>query len=675
MSRRIALIYGPETPDGQAVVTSDYVVGTNDAVIAADASTDNPLIVTLPLAATRTLKSQVTVVKIDNSANPVSVIVQGADTISGVTSINLLNQWDALVVEAAGTGRWLKIESGGGGGGVSDHGALTGLADDDHKQYQLVDINLVTADSDFAAAGINPGTVLYAGSGGDLLTLPTPDVDYSGRSYIIGVSNTATSSVDVDVEDASLINGSLATYTILPGSSVQFTCLDGAGLWITQLSSGTQFDLPKYSTATTNDVLQFGSSGLPEWTDTVDLVNVTSNQVQFDTAATTTDAVGRLRWNTTDQTLNLGLNANVTIRLGQILVQEVTNQHGSTLSPGEAVYVFGSSGNRLTVKKAQANSETTAAKTFGVVLESTANNQAGFVATYGLMRNINTLALTEGAAVWLSAGTAGGLTTTRPDAPDHGVLIGFCVRSHATVGELFVAVTNGHELNELHDVAISSPNPNQLLAYNNSNATWRNYSLAWDDVPKLGDNSYYSGSFQSFGPTEIPSPGTYGSTTGLTSGNLVAHKIVLFDDVTLNGAKMAVRTLGAAGAKLQAGIYASSGGRPNGAPLVTTGEIDLTTGTPTAYKNPTFSNVTLSPGTYFVVYWLNDTTTRLVLLDPTSASSQLWPLGITSDTVSPSYSFVYASTYSSTMPTLTASNFALSSVAAGSPLWIKWKIA
>ena len=471
MSRRIALIYGPETPDGQAVVTSDYVVGTNDAVIAADASTDNPLIVTLPLAATRTLKSDVTVVKIDSSANPVSVIVQGADTISGVTSVNLSNQWDSLVVEAAGTGRWLRIQSGGGGG-ATDHGALTGLGDDDHKQYQLVDINLVTADSDFAAAGINPGTVLYAGSGSDLLTLPTPDADYSGRSYTIGVSNTATSSVDVDVEDASLINGSLATYTILPGSSVQFTCLDGAGLWITQLVSGTQFDLPNYSTATTNDVLQFGASGLPEWTDTVDLVNVTSNQVQFDTAATTTDAVGRLRWNATDQTLNLGLDANVTIRLGQILVQEVTNQHGSTLSPGEAVYVFGSAGNRLTVKKAQANSETTAAKTFGVVLESMANNGHGFVATYGLMRNINTSALTEGASVWLSAGTAGGLTTTRPDAPDHGVLIGFCVRSHAVNGELFVAVTNGQELNELHDVNTTSAVNNDSLVYQSSNSTW-----------------------------------------------------------------------------------------------------------------------------------------------------------------------------------------------------------
>jgi hypothetical protein len=195
-------------------------------------------------------------------------------------------------------------------------------------------------------------------------------------------------------------------------------------------------------------------------------------------------------------------------------------------------------------------------------------------------------------------------------------------------------------------------------------------------IPKLGANGYYSSGFYHFTPTEGISPGTYGNATALTSGNLVAHKIVLLDDVTLSGAKFVVRTLGAAGAKLQAGIYASSGGRPNGAPLVTTGEVDLTTGTIPVYKNPTFSNVTLSAGTYFVVYWLNDTTTRIALVDPTNAGSQLWPIGSNTDTLSPSYSFTYASTYSSTMPTLTASNFTLvNSGIQNSPLWIKWKVA
>jgi hypothetical protein len=43
------------------------------------------------------------------------------------------NDGDALVYDSASQS-WLPT-AGGGGGGVTDHGALTGLADDDHPQY------------------------------------------------------------------------------------------------------------------------------------------------------------------------------------------------------------------------------------------------------------------------------------------------------------------------------------------------------------------------------------------------------------------------------------------------------------------------------------------------------------------------------------------------------------
>lgn len=407
MSRRIALIYGPETPDGQAVVFSDYVVGVNDAVIAADATSDNPLIVTLPLAATRTLKSEVTVVKIDSSANPVSVIVQGSDTISGVTSINLLNQWDSLVVEAAGTDRWLRIQSGGGGG-VSDHGALTGLADDDHKQYQLVDINLVTGTSDFVTDGIAPGTVLYAGSGGDTLTLPTPDADYSGRSYIVGVSDSATSSIDVDVEDASLINGTLATYTILPGSSVQFTCLDGAGVWITQLVSGTQFDLPVWAGQgiAEGEVIRMGVSS-PEWTNSVPGV--------YDFLSGT------------------GWTDNVPV------VIPCKNTSAVTISKGQAVYVTGTVGATPVVEIALADCDDPAKMPAIGLAESTmAHNATGYVTVVGVLSGLNTAGYSINSPLYVST-TAGQLTATRPTGVSELVQnIGRVGRVNSSNGEVIV---------------------------------------------------------------------------------------------------------------------------------------------------------------------------------------------------------------------------------------------
>lgn len=56
--------------------------------------------------------------------------------------------------------------SGGGGGGVTDHGALTGLADDDHPQYHndtRGDVRYYTkAQVDAAIAGAGGGDEVLA---------------------------------------------------------------------------------------------------------------------------------------------------------------------------------------------------------------------------------------------------------------------------------------------------------------------------------------------------------------------------------------------------------------------------------------------------------------------------------------------------------------------------------
>lgn len=51
--------------------------------------------------------------------------------------------------------------SGGGGGGVTDHGALTGLSDDDHPQYPLA-ASAETISGDWTFTGIVKLTKEYA---------------------------------------------------------------------------------------------------------------------------------------------------------------------------------------------------------------------------------------------------------------------------------------------------------------------------------------------------------------------------------------------------------------------------------------------------------------------------------------------------------------------------------
>jgi hypothetical protein len=103
-----------------------------------------------------------------------------------------------------------------------------------------------------------------------------------------------------------------------------------------------------------------------------------------------------------------------------------------------------------------------------------------------MVENINTSALTEGGSVYLSPTTAGELTSTKPSAPNHMVLIGFCVRSHAVNGSIFVKVENGFELDELHDVAIGTKADNNILAWDSASSTWKNQTAANAGVSEIG---------------------------------------------------------------------------------------------------------------------------------------------------------------------------------------------
>lgn len=189
--------------------------------------------------------------------------------------------------------------------------------------------------------------------------------------------------------------------------------------------------------------------------------------------------IGAMRWNNDDGTLDLGLKGgNVTLQVGQELVQPVKHATNGGLDNGKVVYIVGSSGDNKTVLYARANSEATSANTFGLMTETVTGGNKGFCTTFGLVRNINTSNLTEGGAVWLSKDTAGAMTAVRPEAPNNGVFIGFCVRKHASTGVVFVNVQNGYELDELHNVYVPSPTNGQVLTYVSGNSRWEAATVA-----------------------------------------------------------------------------------------------------------------------------------------------------------------------------------------------------
>ena len=201
----------------------------------------------------------------------------------------------------------------------------------------------------------------------------------------------------------------------------------------------------------------------------------TPDFVQFDLSHAETSGVGKVMWNNTEGTLEYQLiGGNVTHRIGQDLVARVRNATGATLAKGSVVYVSGANGDRKQVSLASASNETQSTKTIGVLAEAIADGAEGFCMITGVVKGLNTSAFTVGTSLWLSATTPGAFTSTRPLAPDHGVFIGWVTRVHANVGEIWVKIQNGYELDELHDVRITSVANKDVLTYNTTAGYWEN---------------------------------------------------------------------------------------------------------------------------------------------------------------------------------------------------------
>lgn len=162
----------------------------------------------------------------------------------------------------------------------------------------------------------------------------------------------------------------------------------------------------------------------------------------------------------------------------ETLQAEVRNNTGATLAPFTVVYINGALGNKATVAKAQANAESTSAGTFAITESSIADNANGNVISAGVLANVDTSSFTDGDKLYLSPTVAGGVTTTKPSAPNHLVYVGVVTRSHPTLGTVSVRIQNGYELGEIHDVALASVTNNDLLVYETSTTLWKNKSFS-----------------------------------------------------------------------------------------------------------------------------------------------------------------------------------------------------
>lgn len=230
-------------------------------------------------------------------------------------------------------------------------------------------------------------------------------------------------------------------------------------------------------------------------------LNIVSNGIQFNDVSFQTTAFPPtggtssqyIKGDGTLATFPTLLSADKMVTIGR-------NSTGSTLYKGTIVYISGSTGNRPNFVKSIASSEAGSAGTFGVIENDIPNNSDGNCVTIGAIDNLDTRStathpftsdtLSDGDTIYLSPTTAGFITNVKPSAPNHLVYIGKVVRTSPTNGTIVYRIQNGYELNEIHDVSISSVANNQLLSYDSATSLWKNKSVTTADIADSTNKRY-----------------------------------------------------------------------------------------------------------------------------------------------------------------------------------------
>lgn len=228
------------------------------------------------------------------------------------------------------------------------------------------------------------------------------------------------------------------------------------------------------------------------------------------------------------------------------LIMSGRNTTGTTLTKGTVVYINGVSGNTPLFARAIASGDSTSAQTLGVVEFDIANNATGVVVLVGAVNNLDTSSYTEGVQLYLSGTTAGAFTSSKILAPTHLVYVGIVTRAHPTLGTIEVKIQNGYELDEIHDVQISSPADKHILYYDNATTLWKHSSvtsvLGYTPYNATNPSNYIARTALS-----ASAPLSYNNTTGaftIAQANGSTNGFLSSTDWTTFNSKQSALTLG-----------------------------------------------------------------------------------------------------------------------------------
>lgn len=156
-------------------------------------------------------------------------------------------------------------------------------------------------------------------------------------------------------------------------------------------------ELPNATALTGAEYVPIVQNGETVKATAAQLIPIPVEKLVFDTASNITPAEGEMAWNSTDGTVDLGLDNGVVLKVGQQLHMRVRNNSGASIAKGTLVSATGAIGNsgRITIGKTNGTGSVSAIYVVGLADETIANNADGFLTSFGVVRGFNT----TGAAV------------------------------------------------------------------------------------------------------------------------------------------------------------------------------------------------------------------------------------------------------------------------------------
>jgi hypothetical protein len=136
--------------------------------------------------------------------------------------------------------------------------------------------------------------------------------------------------------------------------------------------------------------------GVTKRTSAAQLIPVPVQKFVFDTTVTTPPGEGEMAWNAEDKTVDIGLSGGVVLQVGQEMLMKV--RADENLANGQLIMATGSDGNSGRIRAARADGSGAVDGMFviGLAAQAITSGQDGFVATFGVVRGVNTTGASVG---------------------------------------------------------------------------------------------------------------------------------------------------------------------------------------------------------------------------------------------------------------------------------------